>query len=364
MAMKRLKAKKRAQAKRNSQSNGVPAQQEIPTKEEDSAKEEVPAKEPAKEENPAKGQDPARGQNPTTENQWTRYPIETEFIAKMEPLSYPVTRDLEHEVICDFNLDDAMPVDKYMPEIACSQGMSLVLMQNYFAVELTQLGERPRYSHPTKVPFQLDPLDIPPKHGFGWLFNALVRNIKAAKPDFRFDNIDIIAHAGTLACCSMYFRDCTPENVRELGQMRFQLWGNALFIYNCEEVKGGQIGGLHNAMLLAITSKDWRRPFRAVRYNFGGLNCLVVFDYEVLCPDPSTITATDEGNSVPKNAHKGKAMTKPDNNTENSIAKYTATIMLHKYDDASYNTGMISREVPFDWFTRLDYHIRLSRRPL
>lgn len=203
----------------------------------------------------------------------------------------------------------------------------------------------------------MDPLDIPPKSGFGWLFNALVRNIKAVNPDFRFDNIDIIAHAGTLACCSIYFNNITPENARELGQIRLQLWGNALFIYNGEEIKGGRMDGLHNAILFAITSKDWRRPFRAVRYNFGGLNCLVVFDYEVLCTDPSIATATDEGNSVPKNAQKGKAMTKPDNNTENSIAKYTATILLHKYGDENHNSRMLSTEVPFDWFTRLDYHV-------
>ncbi|KAH7189632.1 uncharacterized protein B0J16DRAFT_339976 [Fusarium flagelliforme] len=257
----------------------------------------------------------------------------------MKPLSSPVTRDLEHEVVCDFNVDDALPVGRYMPEISCSQ------------------GERPRYSHPTKLPFQLDPLDIPPKFGFGWLFNALVRNIKAANPDFRFDNIDIIAHAGTLACCSMYFNNITPENARELGQIRLQLWGNTLFLYNEEEIKSGRIDGLHNAILLTITSKDWRRPFRAVRYNFGGLNCLVVFPYEVRCPDPSTVTATDEGNSVPENAQKGKAMIKPDDNTENSIAKYTASILTHKYGDEIHNSRMLSREVPFDWFTRLDYHV-------
>lgn len=115
MAMKRLKAKKRAQAKRNSQSNGVSAQQEIPAKEEDSAK----------------------GQVQDTKNRWTKYQIATEFIAKMEPLSYPVTRDLEHEVLCDFNLDDACPVARYMPVIDCLQGTSLLLMQNCFAVELT-----------------------------------------------------------------------------------------------------------------------------------------------------------------------------------------------------------------------------------
>ena len=129
MAMKRLQAKKRAQAKRNSQSNGVPAQQEIPTKEEDSAKEETPAQEevPAKEENPAKGQ------VQDTKNRWTKYQIGTEFIANMEPLSCPVTRDLEHEVLCDFNLDDACPVARYMPVIDCLQGTSLLLMQNCFA---------------------------------------------------------------------------------------------------------------------------------------------------------------------------------------------------------------------------------------
>jgi len=125
--MGKFRPKRKSKPKKKSQSKQVPVKDEIP------AKEEVPTKE----ENPAKGQDPAREEIPATQNRWTKYPIETEFIAKMEPLSCPVTRDLEHEVLCDFNLDDALPVGKYMPEIACSQGTSLLLMQNCFAVELT-----------------------------------------------------------------------------------------------------------------------------------------------------------------------------------------------------------------------------------
>ena len=114
-AKKKSQAKKRSQAKKGSQPEQVPVKEEIP----------------------ANGKGPAKGQSPATRKQWTKYPIETEFIAKMEPLSYPVTRDLEHEVLCDFNLDDAFPLPRYVPVIDCIQGTSLLLMQNCFAVELT-----------------------------------------------------------------------------------------------------------------------------------------------------------------------------------------------------------------------------------
>ena len=137
--MKRLKAKKRAQAKKKSQAKKEYQSEEVPVKEEITTKEEIPAngKDPAKGQSTAREDVPAKGQGPAAGNQWKKYPIETEFIAKMEPLSYPVTRDLEHEVLCDFNLDDAFPVARYMPMLDCLQGTSLLLMQNWFAVELT-----------------------------------------------------------------------------------------------------------------------------------------------------------------------------------------------------------------------------------
>ncbi|KAJ4113262.1 hypothetical protein NW768_011541 [Fusarium equiseti] len=276
--MHRLQAKKKSQAKRKSQSKEVPV----------------------KEEDPAKGQNQAKEKTPATKSQWTKYPIETELIAQMKPLSSPVTRDLEHEVICDFNIDDALPAERYKPEIACSQGTSILLMQN------------------------------------------------SVNPDFRFDNIDIIAHAGTLGACSMFFDHNTPANAEQLGLMRFQLWGNALFIYNHEETRGGSLDGFLNAILFETTSKEWRRPYRAVKYNFGGLKCMVLFAYEILCPDPSAATTTDEGNSALKNARKGKAKSKPDNNTENSVAEYTGSVMMHKYGDEDEKIRALAQELPFD----------------
>ncbi|CAG7563807.1 unnamed protein product [Fusarium equiseti] len=202
-AKKKSQAKKRSQAKKKSQSEEVPVKKETTTKEEVPTNEEIPVNG----KNPVKGQSPAKDETPATEDRWTKYPIETDFIAKMKPLSSPVTRDLEHEVLCDFNVDDALPAGKYMPEIACSPGTSLLLI------------------------------------------------------------------------------------------------------------------------------------------------------YEVLCPDPSAATTIGEGNSAPKDAWEGKAKSKPDNNTENSVAKYTATVLIHQYGDKDDKSRLLARALAMDWFSRLDYHV-------
>ena len=186
--------------------------------------------------------------------------------------------------------------------------------------------------------------------------------MKAVNPDFRFDNIDIIAHASTLGHCSLWFDNNTPENAKQLGFMRFQLWGKTLFIYNYEEIRAGCINSLHNAVRFAITSKDWRRPYRAVRYNFGGLKCIVLFDYEVLCADPSAATTTDEGNGALKNARKGKAKSEPDNITEDSCVGYPATIMMHKYGDEVDKCAVLTKTVPLGWFSRLEYYVCAAYR--
>lgn len=213
-----------------------------------------------------------------------------------------------------------------------------------------------------KIPFQLDPLDVAPRSGHGWLFNGMLRTMKTVNPDFRFDNIDIIAHASTLGACSLWFDNNTPKNAEQLGFMRFQLWGKTLFIYNYEETRAGCIKGLHNAVRFAITSKDWRRSYRAVRYNFGGLKCIVLFDYEVLCADPSAATTTDEGNSALTNARKGKAKSEPDNITEDSGVGYPASIMMHIYGDEVDKCAVLTDKVPSAWFSRLEYYVCAAYR--
>ncbi|RGP81482.1 geranylgeranyl pyrophosphate synthetase [Fusarium longipes] len=238
-------------------------------------------------------------------------------MSEMLPRSSPVSSDGGYEVLCSYDYCE-VPKDG----------------RSNFPVIANDPGKPPRYTRP-KTPFQLlasyiDYPDSCPELA-RFPFAAALKTIKTVNPDFRFDNIDLVIYRPNLT--SMFWAYQRWIDFAEFFQaMHFQLYHRTLFIsYN--DVKGhrdnwGTSPGA-SGLITAIRTGPPKKWVRVIKYDFGGLTCIVISETDLVYSLPRPILTTKKVSASPgpnvaargnktaaKKARKGKTTLQPGQITE------------------------------------------------
>lgn len=127
-------------------------------------------------------------------------------------------------------------------------------------------------------------------------FSPFFKTIKATNPDFRFDNIDIVIYRCTLA--DLFETVVRNDSLAErFTFFRFRLLGNTLFISGSEQSWHHQFWNqpsLYCALRYLVSTEPQKCLHRAVKYDLGGLTCIVVSEYDAVHSDQSSSPVTVE----------------------------------------------------------------------
>ncbi|KAH6965985.1 hypothetical protein EDB82DRAFT_529695 [Fusarium venenatum] len=191
----------------------------------------------------------------------------------MKPRCSSVSSDGGYKVLCNFNLSDVSK-DKdevgHVPDKNLSQYLrpkmpcSLTAIENAF-VPSPECFENSKY-----------------------LLTAVFKTIKAAHPDFRFDTVDIVLSSRVLL--TMFYMCLRNKMASLFGAMTFELFGNTLIISFDEEKERRKYWNEPSGNYLlrsAGSTKPYHDLVRAVKYDLGGLSCMIVHAYDTTTRKPN-----------------------------------------------------------------------------
>ncbi|XEV06003.1 hypothetical protein FSHL1_011290 [Fusarium sambucinum] len=196
-----------------------------------------------------------------------------DFISNMKPRSSSVSSGGGYEVLCNFNLSD-ISKDKdevgHVPDNKMSQYLRPKLPCSLTALENT---------------FVPNPECI---ENHKYLLTAVFKTIKAAQPDFRFDTVDIVINSRALLTM---FCMCLRTKVASLfGLMTLELLENTLIVSFDEEKERREYWDKPSGNFLlrsAGSTKPNQDLIRAVKYDLGGLSCIVVHAFDTSTQKPN-----------------------------------------------------------------------------
>ncbi|KAG8669311.1 hypothetical protein FPOAC1_008702 [Fusarium poae] len=230
------------------------------------------------------------------------------FVLNMKPRCSPVTGEGGYEVLCTFDLLD---VSKDKAEVGHVPDNKL---SQYFRPKLPCSVDRFQAAFVPRTEYCKN---------HNYLLTAVFKMIKATNPDFRFDGIDIVIHRNTL-----------------------MLFGNTLIIRFDESETHKEYWTLpydvHTLRLVAST-KPFQDLHRVVKYDLGGLSCLVIVELDV------TLPATDATQKPKRKKHrKGKDAPKRGNADKQSSTECPAAVFYRREN----SPDDLQPENSFIWFTR------------
>jgi hypothetical protein len=205
-------------------------------------------------------------------------------------------------------------------------------------------------------------------------YAAALKTIKTLNPDFHLDDIDILVYRRTLSGLFHSF-DGFVSRSAIASILRLQLVGNTL-IMSCGEgqdhIDRWRRPQSQEAFLRAVTTGSLKDELRVVKYDLGGLTCIVVSEADIFYtpPGPTATKTTRKGKTVSKGNRKGKTASKgnrkgktipkPDKETKTPATDCTAMICL---GPPSLSLpldcpGQYNDILPCAFFGRDDYIIR------
>ncbi|KAL3594326.1 hypothetical protein FPOAC2_08634 [Fusarium poae] len=251
------------------------------------------------------------------------------FVLNMKPRCSPVTGEGGYEVLCTFDLLD---VSKDKAEVGHVPDNKL---SQYFRPKLPCSVDRFQAAFVPRTEYCKN---------HNYLLTAVFKMIKATNPDFRFDGIDIVIHRNTLMV--MFYCCLYNTMASKFSRMTFELFGNTLIIRFDESETHKEYWTLpydvHTLRLVAST-KPFQDLHRVVKYDLGGLSCLVIVELDV------TLPATDATQKPKRKKHrKGKDAPKRGNADKQSSTECPAAVFYRREN----SPDDLQPENSFIWFTR------------